>query len=233
MDAVLAFFQGIPPVLLYGILGVGAALENVVPPIPADTFVVLGGFLSSAGVGSPRIVFAVTWTCNVGAALVVYRLGFVYGRPFFEHGWGRRLLSDRQLQALGRFYARWGVLAIFLTRFLPGFRAVVPVFAGVTHRRFAEVAPPVAIASAIWYGVLVWVGTVTESNLDLILQWLSDTNRVLLLIAVVLAAFVGGVWWRTRHPPEADGPFDPSAEPAAESGPSDSGPPSAAGGGEA
>ena len=198
MDAVLQFFQGLPPVLMYALLAAGAALENVVPPIPADTFVLLGGFLSSAGVGSPRSVFLWTWLANVGSALAVYRLGHVYGRPFFEHGWGRRLLNERQLTVLGQFYARWGVFAIFFTRFLPGFRAVVPAFAGVTHRRFGEVVLPLALASAIWYGVLVWAGAATERNLDEILAWLSGVNTGLLIAAVVLATGLVWLWARSR-----------------------------------
>lgn len=206
MDAVLRLFGALPPLLFYGALAVGAALENIFPPIPADTFVLLGGFLASAGAGDPRWVFVATWLANVASALVVYRLGHVYGRPFFQHGWGRRLLSTHQLERLGVFYARYGPFAIFMTRFLPGFRAVVPAFAGVTHRRFLEVALPLAVASAIWYGVLVWLGAVTEQNLDQILEWLRSANRALLVAALALAALVAWVWWRTRR--RADPPAD-------------------------
>lgn len=203
MQSVLHLFGSMPPALLYAILGMGAALENIFPPVPADTFVLLGGFLASAGAGDPWWVFFVTWGANVTSALFVYRMGHRYGRPFFEHGWGRRLLSHYQLEILSSFYARWGRFAIFATRFLPGFRAVVPAFAGVTHRRFLEVAVPLATASAIWYGALVWLGAVTQQNLDSILAWLADANRVLLILALVLAGVVGWGWWRTRgrrHP---------------------------------
>jgi membrane protein DedA with SNARE-associated domain len=199
MEGILQFFEALPPGLLYGILALGAALENIFPPLPADTFVLLGGFLSSAGVGNPRWVFVWTWLANVASALLVYRLGHVYGRPFFEHGWGRRLLNERQLDLLGQFYARWGVFAIFFTRFLPGFRAVVPAFAGVTHRRFWEVVLPLTLASALWYGVLVWLGAVTEQNLDAILGALSNANTALLVAALVLLGLVSWAWWRTRH----------------------------------
>ena len=49
LDAVLSFFMGLPPLLIYLVLGAASALENIVPPIPADTFVLLGGFLSALG----------------------------------------------------------------------------------------------------------------------------------------------------------------------------------------
>jgi len=199
MNGVLQFFEALPPGVFYTLLALGAAVENVFPPIPADTFVLLGGFLASAGVGNPRLVFFSTWLANVAAALLVYRLGHVYGRPFFQHGWGRRLINERQFDLLTDFYSRWGSFAIFLTRFLPGFRAVVPAFAGVTHRRFGEVFLPLAGASAIWYGVLVWTGAFAEANLDTILMWLANANRAFLVAAVAAGSLVAWVWYRTRH----------------------------------
>ena len=59
-----------------------------------------------------------------------------------------------------------GTPAIFVTRFLPGIRSVVPVFAGVTHQGWLPVALPIALASGIWYGGLVWLGAWAGSNVD-------------------------------------------------------------------
>ena len=43
----LSFMDQIPVGFLYVGLGIGAAVENVIPAVPADTFVALGGFLSA------------------------------------------------------------------------------------------------------------------------------------------------------------------------------------------
>ncbi|MBI4539437.1 MAG: DedA family protein [Gemmatimonadetes bacterium] len=198
MQSVLHILDGLPPVVIYVFLGAGAAAENIVPPVPADTFVLLGGFLAALGQADGWTVFLVTWGANVASALAVYGAGHRYGGLFFRTAVGRRLLSQRQLSRLRRFYERWGVPAIFFTRFLPGLRAVVPVFAGVTHQRFLAVAVPVAAASALWYGALVWLGTLAGRNLEEIAAWVGDVNRILLLVSVVLAA-TAAVWWlRTR-----------------------------------
>ena len=47
-------------------IGAGAGIENIIPPVPADTFVLLGAFLSVSGRADPVIVFVATWVCNVG-----------------------------------------------------------------------------------------------------------------------------------------------------------------------
>jgi membrane protein DedA with SNARE-associated domain len=187
---------------VYLVLGVGAGLENVIPAIPADTFVALGGLLSRAGSLSARWVFLWTWLFNVASALVVYRLSYRHGRGFFASGWGRKLLRPHQMERMSRFYDRWGTPAIFVTRFLPGIRSVVPIFAGVTLQGWLPVAAPIALASAIWYGALVWLGAWAGQNLDLLASLLSDVNRVLLVVAVVVAIPILVWWWRSRHLPD-------------------------------
>jgi membrane protein DedA with SNARE-associated domain len=63
------------------------------------------------------------------------------------------------------------------------------------------VAVPVAVASAIWYGGLMWVGLVAGRNLDRVEGWLQGTNRWLLGAALVVVAAVAVWWWRTRRAP--------------------------------
>lgn len=214
MQEILSFLTGLTPSLIYVILGAGAALENIVPPIPADTFVFLGGFLAGAGEAEAWTVYGVIWVSNVGSALAVYAAGRRYGASFFEEGLGRHLLNEEHLTRIRRFYERWGFTAIFLTRFLPGLRAVVPAFAGVSHQPVLPVAVPLAAASAIWYGVLVWLGATAGRNVGTIWSWVEGTNRVLLVVAAVLMAAVGIWWYRTyRHGSPASDREDPD-EPA-------------------
>lgn len=199
MDGLLEFLDGLPPFVIYLLLGAGAAAENVVPPVPADTFVLLGGFLAALDRADAWTVFVVTWGANVCSALVVYGAGHRYGQRFFRTRIGRSLLSRRQLTRVRKFYDRWGVLAIFLTRFLPGLRAVVPIFAGVTHQRFLNVALPVATASAVWYGALVWLGTAAGRNLEEIVEWVGGLNRALLVVSFALVAVLVAWWIHTRR----------------------------------
>lgn len=198
-QSLLIWFEGLPNVAVYLVLGGGAAVENVFPPIPADTFVVLGGFLAAVGDLRIRWVFAATWFGNVASALVMYRLGHRYGRPLVEGPWGRHFLNLHQLQRLQGFYERWGTPAIFLTRFLPGLRAAVPVFAGVAHQRLWSVAIPLATASAIWYGALVWAGAFAGHNLGAVLRVIGEVNVWLIAVAVAVVAALAWWWWKTRH----------------------------------
>lgn len=169
------------------------------PPVPADTFVLLGAFLAERGRADLVTVFLATWGANVATATLVYSLARKYGKGFFQHGTGRFLLRPHQLDQIARFYDRWGVVAILLSRFLPAFRAMVPVFAGVTRVTAPRVIPPMAIASAAWYGMLVWLGSQASRNWGAITGLFGQISGWLAAVAVTLGIAFGVWWWRSRH----------------------------------
>jgi membrane protein DedA with SNARE-associated domain len=204
-EALLDWLVGIPDVYVYLLLSVAAAVENVIPPIPADVMVLIGGVIAGAGGVDPVWLFLVVWAGNVGSALAVYELGKHYGSSFFDGRIGRLLLAPRQLVLLNRAYQRFGFPIVFVSRFLPVFRPVVPVFAGVSGLGFLATALPVMLASAIWYGFLVYLGTVAGENWRAILDAMSRAGTWLWVVAGVLLLLFG-VWWRrTRREPEGTG----------------------------
>ena len=209
LDQVLVWLQDISPYLLYTALGVGAAVENIVPLIPADTFVLLGGFLAARGLASEELVFFVTWTSNVLSALVVYTLAYRYGDAFFQTRIGHYLLDPKQVGIVRRFYRRWGVPAIFYARFLPGLRAVTPVFAGLIRQRPVSVAVPLVLASGIWYGALVWIGAFAGRNVDQLLGIQGRLNWTLTGIAGVIVVLLAWWWLRSRGRHRADVDSEP------------------------
>jgi len=194
----LDLLASLPEPVILAVLSLGALLENIVPPVPADTFVVVGGLLARRGALEPFVGFLGIWLANVGGAVVIYALGYRRGPAFFRHGLGRHVLSPGQLERIGSFYRAWGVPAIFLARFLPGLRAVVPAFAGISQLSPWRVVPPVLVASAIWYGALIWVGFQAAGQVPTVEAWLAEANRGLLLTATAVAALLVIWWFRSR-----------------------------------
>ncbi|HET9464226.1 MAG TPA: TerB family tellurite resistance protein [Gemmatimonadales bacterium] len=187
----------LPPAAVYAVLAVLAAVENVIPPVPSDAAVALGAFLTNRGLTTPLGVFAVTWLANLAGAAAVYYGARRYGRRLFATRTGRRLLAPRSLAVIEREYLRFGVAGIFVSRFLPGIRAVVPPFAGLVGLSPLRTFVPMALASGIWYGGLIVLASLIGSNWARINQIVLGVNRTLGIAA--LALIVAGVVWYFRR----------------------------------
>lgn len=196
LSDLVAWLVSLPPGTTYLAIASLAALENLFPPVPADTVVGLGAYLASRGALAWPAVFGVTWSANVGSATVVYLAGRHLGRPFFETPVGRRLLSERTLASIERAYRRWGWWGIFLSRALPVWRAVVPPFAGVARLPARHALPPIYLASALWYGALTYVVYRVGGTLDQVLDAIDHMNRGLAVAALVLTVVA---LWAIRH----------------------------------
>jgi membrane protein DedA with SNARE-associated domain len=152
--------------------------------------VAVGAFLSRFTSLSAGAILAVTWVANVGSACVVYVAARTVGRGFFKGRIGRRLLRPKALKRLERLYARHGTWGIFVSRFLPVVRAVVPPFAGVAKLGAARTLIPVAVASGIWYGAVTIVVVLVADHLGDVARLLAGVGLVAWILALGLVVIV-------------------------------------------
>jgi membrane protein DedA with SNARE-associated domain len=196
VNALLAWLASLPEWALYASLALIAAVENVFPPFPADTVVGVGSFLAARGSGSLLVAATSIWAGNLLGALGMY---FV-GRRFGSSAMTQRLGGADAQARVSKMYASYGVWALFVSRFLPGVRAVVPPVAGALKVPLRQVVPAMAIASAVWYGAIAWLGFRFGQNLEELTQLIGATTRTsgLIAVAIVIAAAVF-IWWRRRR----------------------------------
>jgi membrane protein DedA with SNARE-associated domain len=199
IDGLLQQMTELPEALVYLVVGGVAWLENVFPPVPADVVALFGGFLAGQGGANPWIVWVVVWLSNVAGALLVYWIGRRYGERFFSTRFGRFILQPHQIERLDAFYRRRGDVVIFVSRFLPMFRAVVPAFAGMSGIGWVRTALPILAASGLWYALMVYLGATAGANFDVIRRQLESAGRWVYTVALVLVAGVAWLWWRSRQ----------------------------------
>ena len=199
MSSFLAWLSAVPVAVLYVALTVAAAIENIFPPIPADTIVAVGSFLAARGKGSVFAAFAATWLGNVGGAMVVYAVGRRYGAERLE----RRLLGEKSPGAemrLERLYGRYGLISLFASRFVPGLRALVPPFAGALRVPPLRAGLAIGSASAIWYGTVSYLGFTLGGNWQRVSALVVEYGRALALAAIVVLLGAFMIWWtRSRR----------------------------------
>ena len=194
MDAFLEKLTELPPVLLYLALALTAAIENFFPPFPADTVVAFGSFYAARVEGSPLLSFLATWLGNVAGAMGVYALGRRYGAGWLENRFGDAKGQGRIEDA----YRQRGVLALFLSRFLPGVRALVPPVAGALKVPAPRAAAAIAIASGIWYGLITILAFRVGESWEELADTIAHAGRWMAAGAAVIVAIAAAVWWVRR-----------------------------------
>ena len=201
LERLLDALASLPLVPTYLVLMVLSALENVFPPVPADTAVALGAFLARRGEVSVVPLAILCWLANIASAALTYVIARRHGSAFLREGLGRKVVGPGVLAALEEAYARWGTAGIFLTRFLPGLRAAVTPFAGIAGLSPARALVPAAAASAIWYAFLAYAGYALAANWASVKTVVGDANRVLGFLALAAAVVIGAWLWRRsrRH----------------------------------
>ena len=196
MQPLLDWLAQLPPAALYLALAVAAAIENFFPPFPADTVVAFGSFYAARVHGSVVASFLATLAGNVAGAMGVYFLGRRYGEQWIARKF--KLDSAGEARLIGAYRER-GVLALFLSRFVPGFRAVVPPFAGAIRVPPLRAALAMGSASAIWYGLITWLAFRAGASWEELSARIAHFGRLLAVVAVALALVAGAVWYLRRR----------------------------------
>ena len=182
-----------PAVAVYAIVACAAIIENIFPPAPADVVIALAAFLSHRGTTSAGAVFLVTWLANVGGAGVVYFFARRYGKSFFSSRVGRRLMTPEAVVKVEREYLRFGIVGLFIARLLPGFRSFTAPFAGLVRLGVVRAFLPIAVASAVWYGGIVFFAARLGQDWENVSRFISGLNRG--LGGVALVVLLGGATW--------------------------------------
>lgn len=161
--------------------------------------ITVAAFLSHRGTTSAGTVFWVTWIANVAGAALVYVMARRLGPAFFESGVGRHLISPEAVVAVERNYLRFGLIGLVVARLLPGFRSFTAPFAGIMRLGPVRTMVPIALASGVWYGTLVFLAARLGANWELVERLLSGLNRTLAVIAGVLAVVIVVLLLRRRR----------------------------------
>ena len=174
----------------YGAVIVALAMivEGCGIPVPAETILVTAAALAARGELS-------IWTIALGGALggiaggaAGYWIGASGGMRLVRRFGAKMRIDEAKLERARRFFARRGLFAVFLCRFIGFVRIFVPMVAGVTRMpfgRFLTANVAGAIVSAASYAALGWF---FGRDLPALEHHLTEATVV--AIALIIAWFV-------------------------------------------
>lgn len=198
LETITTWLGNLPIGTLYVAIAGLSAFENFFPPFPSDGVIAFGSFLVSRAEGSPLWVFLLGWLGNVAGAMVTYTLA-------------RRFGSDIILKRLERYagpaaenrmtvlIAKYGFGGLFVSRFLPGVRAIVPPFAGAMRLPVWKVFLAIATASAVWFGLITFLAFRAGDNWELLQYYLLRSGQWAGVISGAVVALIVGIWLLRRR----------------------------------
>ena len=176
-------------------------LENVIPPLPSEVIMGLGGIAIAKGLMDfwPLLI-AGTVGSTAGNYFWFYigeRLGIERLRPFVER-YGRWATIDwHGVERAQAFFDRHGHWVVFVLRFSPLLRTMISLPAGLARMRRWRFLAYTFTGAAIWNTLLIGAGYYLGNNFSQL-----DAYTGPITIGTVAIIIIGYIWrvatWKPR-----------------------------------
>ncbi|WP_232021402.1 MULTISPECIES: DedA family protein [Pseudonocardia] len=181
-----------------GAAGIGLLifLENVVPPIPSEVILPLGGFRASTGAMDPVAVWAAATMGAVAGALVLYALGAMLGFERVHRLAGNRwfiLSSQKDLEKGLDLFERYGSWFVLGGRCIPIVRSLISIPAGIAGMPLLRFVGLSTLGSAVWNSIFVYLGFALGERWEVVEGYMSPLSKI---VAVAGVLVLGWLIWR-------------------------------------
>lgn len=179
----------------YLVLGLSAMLEYLVPPLPGDTIALFGVSLASSAGWSPWLIYAALNAGAIAGGQIAYYAGRWFGPRHRRPRFLRSKRAERELDRVIQLFRERGAIALALNRFVPAFRSVFFVGAGIAELPALSVLGWGTLSALLWNALVVGVGYALGATFGALEQGM----RIYAGIAIVVALVMLGVWMWSRR----------------------------------
>lgn len=182
----------------------GAALEYMVPPLPADSVVLAAALLVVAGSHDFITVFAVAVLGGMTGAALHYALGRKLSVDGKLRGQARieRWLGEGSIDRFFGAFRRYGMWVIVFNRAMPGVRAVTFLAAGAARLPLTSTMIAGLVSHMAWILLILGVGVSVGESWEKIEAAFDVYQKVVYAVAASAGlAYVGYRWMRRRRAP--------------------------------
>jgi membrane protein DedA with SNARE-associated domain len=188
-----------------GYWGVGFLmfLENVFPPIPSELIMGIGGIRVGQGrMETLPLMIAGTLGSTAGN-YVWYMIGWTLGvgrlKPLVERFGRWATIEWRNVEWLNRMFARFGPMIVFTFRFMPAFRTMVSLPAGLFRMGHLRFLVWTAAGATIWNLMLVYAGYLLGANFSRIDDYVGPAASAIMALALVFYLWRLATWRPTSR----------------------------------
>ena len=173
-------------------------LENLFPPIPSEIILTFGGFMTIESSLSIIGVIVISTIGSLIGGIILYYIGKIFNVDtlikIVTSKYGKLLrIKPKDIKSADKWFDNKGNKAVFFCRFIPIVRSLISIPAGMSEMPMPKFITYTFFGSAIWNTLLVLIGAFAGDKKDLIIDFISKSSNVILIILILL--FIGFVIW--------------------------------------
>ena len=181
------------PNIAYLVICFAMFLENIVPPIPSEIIMPLGGFFVYQGNLNFYILVLFGLIGTVLGSLPWYYLGkFLNEKKLanFVESKGKFLgITPKSLNKSKLWFDKYGVSLVFWGRLIPGIRTLISVPAGIELMPFKKFLIWTSLGSLIWVTLLSFSGYVFGENYKIIESYIDSFKGIIKPVFIIIIVF--------------------------------------------
>jgi membrane protein DedA with SNARE-associated domain len=188
----------------YGYPAVFAAafLEVIFPPIPSEVIFPLVGFIAQSrelGIENAIGMATVGALGSTAGAILIYFVSLKVGRAAIVRFGKRVRISEREIEKAERWFEKYGSIAVFTARMIPGIREIISIPAGIAQMNFAKFIGYTFAGSLLWCFILTLTGYYLGEAWSRFSEQASSAFSIVTII--VIAGIIAGVglWYIRRR----------------------------------
>ncbi len=194
----------------YGYWAVALALilESAGLPVPGEITLLLASFLaySEHRLNIGWIILIATCASTFGGE-AGYALGHYGGRALLDH-YEKFRISKRAIDRGEKIFARYGAVAVFLSRFIFGMRVFAGPLAGVLRMPWQVFTLFNFLGAAAWVTVIASAGYIFGAHWRTLLHVMQRVNVAAAIVAVIVAFMLWRRYRRQSPSKDASSPPD-------------------------
>jgi membrane protein DedA with SNARE-associated domain len=187
-EDILNQISSFPPIWIYITLFFFAFIENIFPPSPSDVVTVIGG--SFIATGAINFFFALGFSTlgSIIGFIVMFYIGSTVDKKVIHSGRFKYIPVD-SIDKVEKWFRKYGYFVIVANRFMPGTRAVISFFAGISNLDPKRTITLCFISALLWNAIMLYLGLVFGDNVAKVDEYLTTYSNIVIAITIIVILF--------------------------------------------
>ena len=176
------------PIWIYVTLFLFAFIENVFPPSPSDLVIVIGGTL--VGTGDLNFIISLIFATvgSITGFMLMFYIGSTVDKKVIHSG-RFRFIPINSIEKVEIWFRKYGYMVIVANRFMPGTRAVISFFAGISNLESKKTTLLCFISALAWNIIMLYLGFIFGDNVAKVDEYLTTYSNIVIVITILIILF--------------------------------------------